>query len=558
MTAVLLLLAAAPSASASIEFVRQWGTNGSGNGQFNGPLGIATDTSGNVYVADAFNSRVEKFDSSGTYLTQWGGHGTGPGQFSFPIGVATDSSNDVYVVDGGGPSPRVEKFDSSGNYLTQWSGPGPFDAPQGIATDSSDNVYVGDYDGSDIQKFDSSGGFITSWDNSGSRSSGFYPMGVGTDSSDNVYVTDASDEDSRVERFDSSGNFLDEWADTDDNGYWGVATDSSGNVYVSDLLRSRIVKFDSSGTFLAEWGSFGTGQGQFEDPYFIAIHADNVYVSDGNNHRIQEFHLGRNPPDTTITGGPTGTTNDPTPTFSFSSPDPDTSFQCRVDSGSFAPCESPYTTSPSHLSDGSHTFYARAIDPGATDPTPAARTFTVKTTSVSVSGNILVVTAVPGAADNVAIHHPHPGTLRVTDLPGEGYGGSAIHVGPGCVLMPAEHGPEAARCRAFGVTRIRVSAGDQSDRVTNGTNIVSFLFGGIGSDTLLGGSNADTLTGGPGPDAMMGRNGNDQLHARDLTSDASINCDGGNAPGSADKADLDELPKDPNSVVQGCETKTRH
>ena len=53
-------------------------------------------------------------------------------------------------------------------------------------------------------------------------------------------------------------------------------------------------------------------------------------------------------------------------------------------------------------------------------------------------------------------------------------------------------------------------------------------------------------------------NGNDQLLARDLTSDTTINCDGGNAPGSADKADLDVLPKDPNSVVQGCETKTRH
>ena len=69
LTAVLLLLAAAPSASASIEFVRQWGTNGSGNGQFNGPLGIATDTSGNVYVADRLNNRVRRIDAGGTITT---------------------------------------------------------------------------------------------------------------------------------------------------------------------------------------------------------------------------------------------------------------------------------------------------------------------------------------------------------------------------------------------------------------------------------------------------------------------------------------------------------
>jgi hypothetical protein len=53
-------------------------------------------------------------------------------------------------------------------------------------------------------------------------------------------------------------------------------------------------------------------------------------------------------------------------------------------------------------------------------------------------------------------------------------------------------------------------------------------------------------------------NGNDTLLARDLASDALINCDGGTKPGTADKADLDLLPNDPNSIVFGCETKTRH
>ena len=55
---------------------------------------------------------------------------------------------------------------------------------------------------------------------------------------------------------------------------------------------------------------------------------------------------------------------------------------------------------------------------------------------------------------------------------------------------------------------------------------------------------------------MKGMNGDDQLLARDGTDDPTINCDGGTTPGTADKADLDLLPKD--SSVSGCEAVTRH
>jgi Ca2+-binding RTX toxin-like protein len=73
----------------------------------------------------------------------------------------------------------------------------------------------------------------------------------------------------------------------------------------------------------------------------------------------------------------------------------------------------------------------------------------------------------------------------------------------------------------------------------------------------MGGPGKDSLTGDAGADVMKGMNGNDQLFARDLTSDTTINCDGGiGTPGSADKADLDQQPKD--SPPSGCETVTRH
>jgi hypothetical protein len=83
-------------------------------------------------------------------------------------------------------------------------------------------------------------------------------------------------------------------------------------------------------------------------------------------------------PDTTITSGPNGPTNDPTPSFGFSADEGGASFECRVDGGSFEPCNPPETVES--LSDGNHTFAVRAVDgAGNADPTPAERSFKVDT-----------------------------------------------------------------------------------------------------------------------------------------------------------------------------------
>src|SRR4051794_25162844 len=60
---------------------------------------IAIDQADNVIVSDTSQNRVFKFTSSGQLINSWGGTGTGNGQFNFPFGVATDSAGDVYVSD---------------------------------------------------------------------------------------------------------------------------------------------------------------------------------------------------------------------------------------------------------------------------------------------------------------------------------------------------------------------------------------------------------------------------------------------------------------------------
>jgi len=71
---------------------------------------------------------------------------------------------------------------------------------------------------------------------------------------------------------------------------WGIAVDSSGYVYVGDRWNHRIQKFTSNGTFEHKWGSEGSGDGQLSSPVGVAVDgAGYVYVADQQNHRIQKF-----------------------------------------------------------------------------------------------------------------------------------------------------------------------------------------------------------------------------------------------------------------------------
>jgi len=101
-------------------FLAQFGSPGTGAGQFLAPSGIAVDDAGYVYVVDASNDNVQKFSASGTYLTQWGGLGSGNGQFNFPNALWVDHSGNIYVADT--HNFRVQKFTSDGTYLSQWGG----------------------------------------------------------------------------------------------------------------------------------------------------------------------------------------------------------------------------------------------------------------------------------------------------------------------------------------------------------------------------------------------------------------------------------------------------
>ncbi len=131
LLSVLFPAAITPAFSEAYFFITKWGSYGSGGGLFDKPSGVAVDGSGNVYVVDTYNHRVQKFTSDGTFLTKWGTLGSGDGQFNAPRGVAVDKWGYVYVADFG--NNRVQKFKGTGAFVTKWgsygSGDGQFNEP---------------------------------------------------------------------------------------------------------------------------------------------------------------------------------------------------------------------------------------------------------------------------------------------------------------------------------------------------------------------------------------------------------------------------------------------
>ena len=88
------------------------------NGQFRQPTDVTWDTQGNIFISDGYiNSRIAKFDKNGDWVKQWGTPGSGPGEFNTPHSIASDAKGNIYVADRG--NRRIQVFDPDGTFLRE-------------------------------------------------------------------------------------------------------------------------------------------------------------------------------------------------------------------------------------------------------------------------------------------------------------------------------------------------------------------------------------------------------------------------------------------------------
>jgi streptogramin lyase len=254
------------------------GSFGTGPGQLNLPRGIVVDDSGNIYVADNRNHRMEKFDSSGKFILEFG-------KGSIPEGIAIDRSGNINVVDRN--NMTVEKFTPKGMLLSSFGSAGSAQGQLGnaerIAIDSSGKIYVTDVNV--IQKFNSNGKFMSQFFENDTQNCCMNAMGIAIDGSDNVYVADMFY--NRILKFNSAGSILLSFNSTLSRQQamspQDVAVDNFGNIYVADTGNGRIVKFNSAGSPLSSINISGV-------PVGIAIDkSGKIYATDLSNNKIDVF-----------------------------------------------------------------------------------------------------------------------------------------------------------------------------------------------------------------------------------------------------------------------------
>jgi tripartite motif-containing protein 71 len=241
--------------STSGECLAELGGRGSGPGQLEAPDKLAFDMQGNLYVTEVGsrsmgvgqNSRIQKFSPTGMSLARWGTFGSGPGQFNGPVGIAIDQQGDIYVTDIG--NHRIQKLSSLGRPLSQWHtvGSGTGESTEigyDLALDASGNVYVSDAhpfsSGNDqIQKFSPSGELLATWGGTGTGPGQFSnPTGLAADSKGNLFVVDSGN--NRVQELSPTGQYVAQWDGPGFKFVSKIALDDHGNMYVSD--GSRVLK----------------------------------------------------------------------------------------------------------------------------------------------------------------------------------------------------------------------------------------------------------------------------------------------------------------------------
>ena len=264
--------------------------------QLSAPYRVAVDVAGNLLIADTWNHRVRRVDTTGTITTVAGIGGIGinnEGAYSgdggpaveallnIPIGIAVDGAGNLYIADNG--NGRIRRVDTAGIITTiagigenSHSGDGGpavealLNLPRGIAVDGTGNLYIADTGNHRIRRVDTAG-IITSIAGTGEAGYGGdggpaveallnSPRGIAVDGAGNLFIADY--ENSRIRRVDSMGIITtvagsgNSGGSTEDgqlavdaglSSLHDVAVDGSGNVYIAEPGHDQILRVDANG-----------------------------------------------------------------------------------------------------------------------------------------------------------------------------------------------------------------------------------------------------------------------------------------------------------------------
>jgi DNA-binding beta-propeller fold protein YncE len=313
-----------------------WKSSGGPNALGN-PTGIAVAPTGEIWVCDTANDRLQVFDAEGNFLREFGSHGAGPGQFDFGVenaefdghsplehrcSLAFDESGALYVADAA--NHRVQRFQDSvwqsvvhaccalqvdGTpmpYPTSGGMPdlvigvegtdaGEFLFASDVAIAPNGDIYIGDRRRVDVQRFDVDGTYLETI----GKPVGIDPMEVGTfisiggialDDQGRLYIVDEGTK--QIDRLELDGSWTTLSLKREESRINGIAVDEFGNIFLAQLnaIGGSFTIHDQNGTLLDQVGSYGIELGQFDASSGLALDGlGNIYVTDWALNRFQKF-----------------------------------------------------------------------------------------------------------------------------------------------------------------------------------------------------------------------------------------------------------------------------
>ena len=265
------------------------------NGLFNEPTDIAVDSAGTTFVADRGLPFVVRLDTAGTLSIIPPQPPYYP-RLAFPRGVAADGDR-VFVAETGNRSVQV--FSPDGIPLGSWDSVAGqfFLKPVGMGLDPCGRVYVADCGTNSVEAFFPNGTPFLRLESGLGAVNLSSPMDVAVNSTGCIFVADASHHAVRFFMPNGTGFDAGGWGEAGQNhGQFrfpnGIAIDCADNVYVADRDNHRIQKFTADGAFVAKWGTVGSLPGDLRFPEGVAVDGNGtVFVSDTGNSRVQRFRL---------------------------------------------------------------------------------------------------------------------------------------------------------------------------------------------------------------------------------------------------------------------------
>ena len=306
------------------------------------PSAIAIDAAGNVFFSDTVNNRIRRIDvTTGTITTFAGGGPIGvlgdsgaatSATLSGPIGIAFDGAGNLFIADVG--NNRIRKVTAGTGKISTVAGGGNniglgdngpalnaiLTNPQGVAVDAVGNFYIADTGNALVREVDAASGFIRAIAGTGtpatsndgglaSLSSLIAPVSVILDSKGNILISDTGD--NRIRKIDGVTGFISTVAGGGSSLADGgpataallitpkqIALDSGGNLFIADEGNNRIRRVDSASGFIATIA--GTGSPGFSGDGGLAVNATltdprglgidaagSLYLADTNNVRIR-------------------------------------------------------------------------------------------------------------------------------------------------------------------------------------------------------------------------------------------------------------------------------